>query len=160
MTEGKWTQASRPHTGWKRRTLVALTICLFCVAAAAAQEDDTTVGEQLVRQFWEAIRTGDVVALEAILASGFQSIHEDGMRDREEELALCAVIDMEEYTLTDFVTTRQGATIVVTFMASVEETLAGIRTTKDPAPRMAVFLMTENGWRLIAYANLNPMSDG
>jgi len=55
------------------------------------------------------------------------------------------------------VSTRQGAAVVVTYMASVEETLAGVRTTATPAPRMAVFLMTETGWRLLAIANLKAM---
>jgi len=140
--------------------LVAFASLALLVVGTAAQEEDTALGEQLVRQFWEAIRTEDVEALEGILAPGFQSSHEDGMRDREAELALCADIDMDEYTLTDFVVTRQGATIIVTFLASVEETLEGFRTTTTPAPRMAVFLMTEVGWQMIAYANLNPMDDG
>ena len=47
--------------------------------------------------------------------------------------------------------------MVVTYMASVEEMLAGTRTTATPAPRMAVFLMTESGWQLLAIANLKPM---
>jgi hypothetical protein len=134
---------------------------LFAIAigtsAWAAGQETSALGEQLVREFWEAIRTEDVEALEAILAPGFQSIHQDGPRNRDQELALLTTIDINEYTLTDFVTTRQGATIVVTFMASVEETLAGTRTTTVPAARMAVFLMTEEGWQLVAYANLEPM---
>jgi hypothetical protein len=151
-------------SGGLRSVLCCLTPVVLLVlaigASAWAEEGAVPLGEQLVRQFWEAIRTQDVEALEAILAPGFQSIHEDGGRDRSEELALCAGLDIDEYTLTDFVTTREGATIVVTFMASVEETLAGTRTTTDPAARMAVFLMTEDGWRLAAYANLEPMASG
>ena len=134
-----------------------LLVLAIGVSSWAEEEEAASLGEQLVRQFWEAIRTEDVVALDAILAPGFQSVHQDGTRDKDEELALCAGLDIDEYTLTDFVTTRQGATIVVTFMASVEETLAGTRTTTVPAARMAVFLMTEDGWRLVAYANLEPM---
>ncbi len=150
----------RRHNRWGCFALVALASLASCVVYVAAQEEDAALGEQLVRQFWEAIRTEDVKTLEAILAPGFQSTHEDGTRDREAELALCADIDIDEYELTDFMTTRQGATIIVTFLASVEETLEGFRTTTTPAPRMAVFLMTEVGWQLIAYANLNPMADG
>ena len=139
--------------------LVPAVVLVLAIGAIgwAEEEGDLPLGEQLVRQFWEAIRTEDVVALDAILAPGFQSIHQDGPRDKDEELALCAGLDFDEYTLTDFVTTRQGAAIVVTFMASVEEVLAGVRTPSTPAARMAVFLMTEDGWRLVAYANLEPM---
>ena len=137
---------------------VALAVAIGAVGWPAEQED-ATLGEQLVRQFWEAVRAEDPNALAAILAAGFQSIHQDGTRNREEELALCAGLHISEYTLTDFVTTRQGATIIVTFMASVEETLAGVRTTTVPAPRMAVFLMTEEGWQMVAYANLKAMGE-
>jgi hypothetical protein len=147
-----------------RFVLCCLTLAAILVLAAGAigwaeGEETLPLGEQLVRQFWEAIRTQDVEALDAILAPGFQSIHQDGGRGKDGELALCAGLDFDEYTLTDFVTTRQGATVVVTFMASVEEMLAGTRTTTVPAARMAVFLMTEDGWRLVAYANLEPMGD-
>lgn len=147
--------------GSRRSMGVSLVLAVLLVvtigASGWATEDPAALGEQLVRAFWEAIRTQDVAALGAILAPGFQSIHEDGARNRDEELVLCANVDIDEYTLTDFVTTRQGATIVVTFMASVEETLAGTRTTTVPAARMAVFLMTEDGWQMVAYANLEPM---
>jgi len=141
--------------------VLAVTLVVAIGAGGwAAGEEVPPLGEQLVRQFWEAIRTLDADALEAILAPGFQSIHQDGPRDRDGELALCAALDISEYTLTDFVTTRQGATIVVTFLASVEETLGGVRTTTVPARRMAVFLMTESGWQMVAYANLKaPGSD-
>ena len=142
--------------------LVSAAILVLALGAIgwAEEEEAFPLGEQLVRQFWEAIRTEDVVALKSILAPGFQSIHQDGTRDKDEELALCAGLDIDEYTLTDFVSTRQGATIIVTFMAAVEETLAGTRTTTVPAARMAVFLMTEDGWQLVAYANLKPMGGG
>jgi len=153
-------RATRHHSRWGCFALTALASLALCAFSVAAQEEAAVLGEQLVRQFWEAIRTEDVKALEAILAPGFQSTHEDGARDREAELALCAEIAMDAYELTDFMTTRQGATIIVTFLASVEETLEGFRTTVTPAPRMAVFLMTEVGWQMIAYANLNPMADG
>jgi len=148
--------------GMHRRPLWLSVVLALVVAGSIGPPawpaaEPAALGEQLVREFWEAIRTEDVVALEAILAPGFQSVHQDGTRDRDEELALCAGLDIDGYTLTDFVTTRQGGTIVVTFMASVAETLAGTRTSTVPAARMAVFLMTEDGWRLVAYANLEPM---
>jgi len=140
--------------------LVAGVVVALGAAGWAAEEEASSLGEQLVRQFWEAIRTQDAEALGAILAPGFQSIHRDGPRNRDGELTLCGGLDISEYTLTDFVTTRQGATIVVTFMASVEETLGGVRTTTAPAPRMAVFLMTEDGWQMVAYANLKAPDSG
>ena len=148
---------------WSHRSLV---VCLALAAGLAtaigaggwaAEQEVPARGGQRVRQFWEAVRTADVDALDAILAPGFQSVHQDGTRSRDKELALLAAIDISEYTLTGFVTTRQGAAVVVTYMASVEETLAGVRTTATPAPRMAVFLMTEAGWRLLAIANLKAM---
>lgn len=140
--------------------LAAVSAATLCVVCWAADQEAPSLGEQLAREFWEAIRTQDAGALDAILAPGFQSVHQDGTRDRDEELTLIAGLDISEYTLSDFVTTRQGATIVVTFMASVAETLDGTRTATTPAPRIAVFLMTGSGWQLIAYANLNPMGSG
>ena len=64
---------------------------------------------------------------------------------------------MSEYAFADDAIKME---IIVTFMASVEETFAGVRTSTVPAPRMAVFAMTEDGWRMIAYANLKPMGTG
>ena len=78
-----------------------------------------------MRQFWEEVRVADVDALERLLAPGFQSVRQDGARDRDEELALLATIDIGDSTLTGFVTPRQGATIVVTFMASAKRRSPG-----------------------------------
>ena len=119
-----------------------------------------SLGEQLVREFWTAMKTQDVEALDDMLAPGFQSVHSDGARDRATQLDLISGLDLGEYTLTEFEVTRVGASVVVTYMVSVEETLAGVRTSSTPAPRLTIWVMTENGWQLAAHANLKAMDSG
>ena len=141
--------------------VVSLLLAVFVFGSSvgvwAQEQDSTALGERLVRQWWEAMRARDILAIDRMLSAGFQSIHQDGARDRAEELELIVGLNFCEYTLTDFRVTREGATIIVTYKASVEETLAGTRTTTTPAPRMTIWIMTEAGWRLLAHANLKVM---
>ena len=105
---------------WNRRSSVVCLAPAVGFAAAtgidgwAAQQEAPSLGEQLVRPFWEAVRAADAGALEGALAPGFQSVHQNGKRDQDEELAPLAAIDIGDCTRTGSVTTRQGAAIVVT----------------------------------------------
>jgi hypothetical protein len=142
-----------------------LLASLLGVAAAAVawghplQQRQATVplGESLERSMWRAMAGRDLQAVESMLAPGFLSIHEDGARDRSQEISLIANLDLGDYTLTEFRETREGASIVVCYFVETSETLDGERIPKRKSARSSVWLMTPNGWQWIHHANLNPM---
>jgi len=91
------------------------------------------------------------------MAPGFQSIHEDGARDAEEELKLLKQLNLGDYTLSNFKVTEVGPTMIVSYFVSVVETIDAKCLSIEPAARLTIFLKTDSGWQWIAHANLNPL---
>jgi hypothetical protein len=149
------------------RTLSQVLLAASLVGTAAAgaawsampQRKQATVplGESLERSMWKAMAGRDLQAVESMLAPGFLSIHEDGTRDRSQEISLIANLDLGDYTLTEFRETREGASIVVCYFVETAETLDGERIPKRKSARSSVWVMTPNGWQWVHHANLNPM---
>ncbi|MEW6053332.1 MAG: DUF4440 domain-containing protein [Nitrospirota bacterium] len=141
--------------------LFAVTFALFSFvhAVQAGQESEVgeNVGESLVRQLWVDMKTNNMESIEKKMGAGFQSIHQDGARNREQELSLIRELNLGEYILSEFKVTQNGEVVIATYSVSVEETIEGKRLSKKPAPRLSVFLKTESGWQWIAHANLKAL---
>ena len=139
--------------------LVAMTLVLSSGAALAdrCNASDTGLGEQLLQQLWAHMKKADVAMLQQTTAAGFQSVHQNGARSRSQEMALIGDLKLGDYTLSDIKITRNGPAIVATYFVAVEETIAGKRLTKKPAPRLSVFVQTDQGWQWMAHANLRAL---
>lgn len=135
--------------------LIALTTPVVLANEAVADEKDQ--GEKLLRQLWADMKKPDMEAIEATIAEGFQSVHQDGHNTREQEIELIKDLKLGDYTLSDIKITRNGPVIIATYFVSVTETIEGERLSKKPAPRLSVFLNTGNDWKWIAHANLKPL---
>ena len=118
---------------------------------------ELSFGKKLVRRLWNDIKARNMEAIEKWITPGFQSIHQDGARDREAEIKLISGLDLGEYTLSNFKVTQVGPVIIATYFVSVEETIAGKRLSKKPAARLSAFLKTESSWKWIAHANLKAL---
>ena len=141
---------------WTATWAAAVAVFLFFPPAAWSAGED--LGEKLIRSFFEASGKGDQAAVEQTLAQGFQSVHTDGVRDREGELKLIRDMKLGSTVLANFKTTRSGAALVVTFQVNVRDgVLGGKAVVEGSYERMAVWLDTDSGWKLIAYANLAPL---
>ena len=136
----------------------ALLLSAGLAGPAGAADDD--LGERLVRKFFADAKGGDMSAIEATLAEGFQSSHTDGARDRSGELEVIKTVRLGSHRLSDFETTRNGPVLVVTFEVDAPgEVLAGKQVGTGAHERMAVWLETPGGWKLVAYANLAPLGE-
>ncbi len=128
------------------------------VALAEQKPSSSLVqGEKLVRKFWADIKTRDIAAIEKYMAKGFQSVHQDGTRTREQEIELIKGLYLGEYTLSNFKVTQNRPVIVATYLVSVKETINGKRLSSEPAARLSIFLKKDDGWKLIAHANLKSL---
>jgi len=116
-------------------------------------------GEKLERQMWADIKARNWAAVESKIAPGFQSVHQDGARDREVQIELIKGLNLGEYTLSNFQVTQNGPVIIVTYSVAVEETIGGKCLPKRSAARLSVWLKTDSGWQWITHANLNPLKD-
>ena len=122
----------------------------------SAMQDPQADGEALYREFIAAVAAGDWAAVDGMLAADFQSVHTDGPRDKAKEIEMLKAVNLGEYSLTGFTSTRAGDTIVATHWLSVEETIDGSRLSTKPAARLTVWRHGAAGWQIIAIANLNP----
>ncbi|MFA4917276.1 MAG: nuclear transport factor 2 family protein [Syntrophales bacterium] len=139
--------------------IITLTF-VFTTLTALANHDVATeegLGEKLLGQLWADMEKPDMEAIEKTIAKGFQSVHQDGSNNREQEIKLIKGLKLGKYSLSNIKITQNGPVIVATYFVSVEETIEGKRLQKKPAPRLSVFLKTDSGWKLIAHANLKPL---
>jgi len=142
---------------WKAVRVAAVALFLLWPTGAWAEPD---LGEKLIRSFFEDAKNHDEAAIEATLAQGFQSIHTNGVTDREGELDLIRTIKLGEHSLANFKTTRNGPVLVVTFSVSAPgEILGGKKVGEGVYERLAVWVNGDSGWKLIAYANVAPLKD-
>lgn len=135
--------------------VIGLLLVAACRVEMAVYEDGT--GQKLVEQAFELMKKADVTALDAFMAPEFQSIHSDGPRTKEQELALINDLNLGDYTLDSFQESNDGDVIVVTYRVSVMETIDGEVLSSTPAPRMSVFRYNHKGWQWVAHANLKPL---
>ena len=133
-----------------------LALSPFFSPTASAGED---LGETLMRKFFADAKSHNLPAIEKTLAEGFQSVHTDGASDRAGELEIVRNIKLGTPTLANFKTTRNGPVLVVTFeVSALGEIIEGKRVGEGFHERLAVWLETNSGWQLIAYANLAPLN--
>ncbi|MBW2619370.1 MAG: nuclear transport factor 2 family protein [Deltaproteobacteria bacterium] len=135
----------------------AAAVMLLVGALAWAEPKD---GEQLERQIWANFKAQDWAAVEAMIAPGFQSSHQDGARGRSAEIELLKGLNLGDYTLSDFRVTGNGPVMVVTYTVTAShEEIEGRSIPTTPAQRLSVWLKTEAGWQWIAHVNLAPLRD-
>jgi len=143
----------------KLALIITLTFVFTTLPVLADQEVATEkgLGEKLLHQLWADMKKSDMEVIEKTIAKGFQSVHQYGSSNREQEIGLIKGLKLGKYTLSKIEITRNGPVIVATYFVSVEETIKGMRLLKEPAPRLSVFLKTDDGWKWIAHANLRPL---
>lgn len=140
----------------KRTLIIVLLLVCFCFTQNVFAAD-AELGEKLVRQLWMDVKGGNIQAIEKYISPAFQSVHQDGTRDMTEEIELLKGLHPSDYILDNFKVTQEGPIIIVTYAITIEETLAGKRLPSRTSMRLSVFLETDDGWKMIAHANLNPM---
>ena len=138
---------------------VFLLLGVVTSAQSIQAEDNDVLGKGLVEKFWATLKSGDVQAIEKWYAKGYRSAHEDGGRSRAQSIKLIKNLNLGEVTLSDIGISRTGPTIVATYLVTTTETLVGKRLPMRKSARLSVFQETDQGWQLIAHANLNPLRE-
>ncbi|MBU0504636.1 nuclear transport factor 2 family protein [bacterium] len=139
--------------------VIFITIIMLSIsfAAIAQEKSNTEMGKELVEKAWVDMKQGNVEALDKMMSPAFQSIHQDGARNKKEELALISKLNLGDYKLTNFKVSFDGAVLLASYFVTVTETIDGKQLDKTPAPRLSVFVKKDNNWLWIAHANLKPL---
>ncbi len=140
---------------------ISLIIISALLPMALFSVDYASLGQSLEKKMWEDMKEGNLKAVNEQIAPYFQSIHEDGARDKSQEMTLIKNLNLGNYKLSKFqVTEGEDDTIIVTYWVSVGETIDDERLSKAPEARLSVW--QKNGgdtWQWIVHANLNPLKE-
>ncbi|MCF8356324.1 MAG: nuclear transport factor 2 family protein, partial [Melioribacteraceae bacterium] len=140
----------------KKLILSVMALCLLFFFSVnekvTAQDSGSKLGEKLTNEFWEVIKDGTIESFADRIADGFLSLHPDGTRHKPEEIELIKGIKLGEYELTDFVESRIGNTIMVTYKVTSQEELAGHKIKE--AYRMTIWHLQNDVWLLGGHCNL------
>ena len=134
-------------------SLVIVAIIFFACDSTSEKVD----GEILVQEVWKAMQKNNVDFIANILDPAFQSIHQDGARNYNQQIELIKGLNMGDYKLSDFKVSKNVNTLNVTYFVEVTETIDDVVLTKKSA-RLSVFSKTPEGWKWISHANLVPIT--
>ena len=112
-------------------------------------------GELLEKQMWADIKDQNWQGVESHIAADFQSIHPDGTRTREQEMAGLENLKVGKYTISDMKVTEDGGTLVVTYMIAIQETMDDKSLSNKPTSRLSVWRNNGETWHWVAHADLN-----
>jgi len=138
--------------------VIVISIIMTLMLVSCENQVEPVDGEALVKEVWNAMKTTNMDFIENILADGFQSIHQDGYRDKDDEIELIKNLNMGDYVLDTFEVTKNGNTLNVSYFVNVEETIDGEVLNKRSA-RLSVFTRTAEGWKWFSHANLVPLKE-
>ncbi len=138
--------------------VIVISIIMTLMLVSCENQVEPVDGEALVKEVWNAMKTTNMDFIENILADGFQSIHQDGYRDKDDEIELIKNLNMGDYVLDSFEVTKNGNTLNVSYFVNVEETIDGEVLNKRSA-RLSVFTRTAEGWKWFSHANLVPLKE-
>ena len=138
--------------------VIVISIIMTLMLVSCENQVERVDGEALVKEVWNAMKTTNMDFIENILADGFQSIHQDGYRDKDDEIELIKNLNMGDYVLDSFEVTKNGNTLNVSYFVNVEETIDGEVLNKRSA-RLSVFTRTAEGWKWFSHANLVPLKE-
>ncbi len=124
---------------------------------ANTKKGDPLIGENLEKKIWADMKDKNEAAVADQMADGFQSLHQDGARDKAGELELIKKLNLSSYTLNDIKVTINGNAMIVSYKITTDETIDRARIQAKDAPRLSVWQKTPTGWKWIAHTNISPI---
>ena len=137
--------------------LVLFIFSFSLFAFSETTENIDITGKELVQQLWVNFKTNNWEEIEKQMGSGFQSVHQDGTRDKDAQIELLKGLDLSDYTISDYTVTAEGPVIIVTYKITVEETLEGTRLPERTVMRLSAWVKSGDDWKWIIHANLTAM---
>ncbi|MEN6508064.1 MAG: nuclear transport factor 2 family protein [Smithella sp.] len=118
-----------------------------------------TEGEKLIIELFEKVSKQQWDDIDKFIHPAFQSVHQDGSRNKEEEIATLKGLCMGEYYLSNFRVTEDTSLMVVSYTVRAQEIINRKHTLTKPAQRLSVFVKSKDGWRWLAHANFIPIEE-
>ena len=136
----------------------------FCSESALSKgiidthaEHISKTGAALLNFFWEDRATGNVDRASRHMDSHFQSVYFFGTLDKSGELNVIQNLNMISHSLSNRVETRQGSLMIITYLATVNETLDG-QPIDQVSPCTTTWKKEGDHWKLMSHAELSQVA--
>lgn len=115
--------------------------------------DSDSTGEKLVKELFKDIEQSNISALRSRISGNFQCISESGITNRKGEIKAIQDSELEDFELSEFHSTRQNDTLVVTYKLKSDKSVGGEDAEDEPVNQLSVFVKTDSGWEWIVKAS-------
>jgi hypothetical protein len=116
------------------------------------------VAESLVKQVWTNFASNNTDALSEMMVEGFQSMHQDGPRNKAEELDIISKLKLGEYSIMFGNITESDNVLMVSYKVTVKETIKE-QTYDEITWRFDVFGNVNGEWKWFSHVNLLPLKN-
>lgn len=114
--------------------------------------------EELVNTIWTYFASNNTEALSEMMVEGFQSMHQDGPRTKDQELELISKLNLGEYSISYGNITTSDNILMVSYKMTVKETIKD-KTYDDVTWRFDVFGNIDGRWMWLSHVNLLPLKN-
>ena len=128
-------------------------LLVLLVLPALSFAGENAKGYMLLNRLWKDMQAGNIKTIKNYTSEKFQSVHQDGARNRAQELKLIANLHLTAYQLTDVKITKDHNVFIISYVANATETINNVPITAT-SPRLTVFEKHEGKWKWVANANL------
>jgi len=136
--------------------LFVLSACTITSSKPMKGFSGATGGEQLEKEFWDAIKAKNWKGLEPRLAPMFVSTSPDATRDRAASLEHWKKWDLQAVVVSDLQVQSAGGDFVVTATVTVTGTLGGQPAPSQPIHTMTVWQQVSKGFVAVAHSDALP----
>ncbi|MBZ0202778.1 MAG: nuclear transport factor 2 family protein [Ignavibacteria bacterium] len=138
------------------KTLFALIlIALIFTASSFSQDELKSTGEQMERSLFHTVKDKDWTKLEAMIGSGFQSMHADGPKQRTAAIDYIKSITFKYYHFSDLIVTNNepGNIIVISYKLTFSENLEITEQEKGKfVNNLSIWQKNGNDWQWISHS--------
>lgn len=131
-------------------------LCLGALLANLTLVADEAFGERLERQMWNDIRSHNWLKVREALAPSCQQVHFGNVSNQEEILDGMKKLNLSDFTLENFKVTEGPDVYVVTYDATVSETIEGQRISAKAA-RLSTWKNNNGKWQWVAHGIIIPV---
>jgi ketosteroid isomerase-like protein len=131
--------------------------CTMWREHAVSKWTDATGGEGLERSFWKEVQAKNWTELGRHVTGNYVSFTpEEGRLDRAAAIEHLRKLQLEEFSLGDFLVELNGQTLVVTYTITMRGTFEGQPVPTSPVRMMTVWQQQKAGWLAIAHSVVGP----
>ena len=127
-------------------------------ASAPVLADPTATGTALVTAYTTAVADGDVDALGALLAPGFQILRANGDHWDTASYLAQGLPTISSWSIDDVVATQSGPVLTVYWLITSTQVVDGVAQPSGAAPRLSSFVWLDGRWLLASHANFGTVN--